>query len=84
MNICNNCAHHRESSTGNHWCEHPDNGIDLVRGCTLSRLCTFARSELYGPCGPTGNLFEEAPPPPPPPPPTLWERVKAHFRSLPW
>lgn len=83
MNACINCKHHRESRSGQHWCEHPNNGIDPIRGRPLTRLCMFSRSRMYAPCGPAGALFEEAPLPPPRL--TSWQRVKALARRVwPW
>lgn len=96
MNACVDCKHHHKDRISQHWCIHPDNDVDLVRGGTQQRLCTFARSKIFGSCGPTGDLFEAAPPVGPPAsppvepeaywvPPTLWQRIKAFFVGVgPW
>lgn len=91
MTLCINCKHHRQDNICQHWCEHPANGVDPVRGGVKSTQCFFARSPLSGVCGPAGDLFEEAPAVPPVEPdaywvePTLWQRVKALVRRVwPW
>lgn len=80
MSLCKDCKHIRQGF-GSAVCFHPKNGIDPVYGFPEGVNCHTARASVV--CGPSGDLFEKAPPPPTPKP-TLWERIKAHFRSLPW
>lgn len=82
MNLCKDCKHFRGGRLHD-VCTSPANPVDPVLGHTTA-TCRFARSSLYGTCGPAGNLFEEAPPPPPPKP-ALWQRIKAFLvRVWPW
>jgi hypothetical protein len=76
--LCVNCAHcvtinGSRASLTYHECDHPSSvmlpAVNLVTGASLvqsaRRLCSAARSGLYGPeCGAAARYFEPREPPP--------------------